>query len=50
VKTTPGKRDARLLGITLDLCSHVTPSMHAQAARALDELFGRQFGRQTRTS
>jgi integrase len=38
------------IGITLDLYSHVTPTMQAQAARALDELFGRQFGRQTRTS
>jgi len=38
------------IGITLDLYSHVTPSMQEQAAQALDSLFGRQFGRQTRTS
>jgi integrase len=35
------------VSITLDLYSHVTPSMQAQAADALDSLFGRNFGRQT---
>lgn len=35
------------VGITLDLYSHVTPSMQAQAADALDSLLGRNFGRQT---
>ena len=35
------------VAITLDLYSHVTPSMQAQAADALDSLFGRNFGRQT---
>jgi integrase len=34
-------------GITLDLYSHVTPTMLQQAADAFDALFGRQFGRQT---
>jgi integrase len=28
------------IGITLDLYSHVTPTMHAQAATAFDELLG----------
>ena len=37
------------ISITLDLYSHVTPSMQEQAAQALDSLFGRQFGRQTGT-
>jgi len=30
------------IGITLDLYAHVTPTMQAHAAQALDELFGRQ--------
>lgn len=35
------------VGITLDLYSHVTPSMQHQAADALDSLFGRKFGRKS---
>jgi integrase len=35
------------VSITLDLYSKITPSMQAQAADALDSLFGRNFGRQT---
>jgi hypothetical protein len=26
------------IGITLDTCSHVTPAMHREAARAMDDL------------
>ncbi len=37
------------MSITLDLYSHVTPSMQEQAAQALDSLFGCQLGCQTRT-
>ncbi len=35
------------VAITLDLYSHVTPSMQAQAADALDPLLGRNFGRKS---
>jgi len=35
------------VAITLDLYSHVTPSMQAQAADALDSLLGRKFGRKS---
>jgi integrase len=35
------------VGITLDLYSHVTPTMQQEAADTLDSLIGRQFGRQT---
>lgn len=35
------------VAITLDLYSHVTPSMQAQAADALDALLGRNFGRKS---
>ena len=31
-------------GVTLDLYSHVSPSMHAQAVHALDGLLGCQVG------
>src|SRR2546423_10593031 len=37
------------ISITLDLYSHVTPSMQEQAAQSLDSLFGCQLGCQTRT-
>ena len=37
------------INITLDLYSHVTPTMQQQAADALDSLFGRQLGCQTTT-
>jgi integrase len=37
------------VGITLDLYSHVTPTMQQEAADTLDSLFGRQLGRQTGT-
>ena len=36
------------VGITLDLYSHVTPSMQHQAADAIDSLSGRDFGRSPR--
>jgi integrase len=36
------------VGITLDLYSHVTPSMQHQAADAIDSLFGRNLGRKPR--
>ena len=35
--------------ITLDLYSHVTPTMQQQAADAVDSVLGRQVGRQTGT-
>ena len=35
------------VGITLDLYSHVTPSMQAQAADAVDSLLGCHFACQT---
>jgi integrase len=38
------------VGITLDLYSHVTPSMQHQAADALDALFGRNSGRKSRAA
>ena len=34
------------VAVTLDLYSHVTPSMQAQAADALDALLGRNSGRE----
>jgi integrase len=35
------------IAITLDLYSHVTPTMQQQAAEAVDYLLGRQLGRRT---